>query len=178
MTAIPGSWIENLPEEDDDLVAHIIILLREICKTSQIKNEMKASSQTASNTTGSPGGSAQEIQQTNGHHQLASHHLRRDLIRLTGNLCFKNRSIQDKVRILEGIPLIMESCNIDDANPFMQQWALFTIRNLCDGNLKNQKEIAKLEKLGVADSPVLRSMGLSAVEDDQGKIRLIQDREQ
>nr|XP_045007964.1 ataxin-10 isoform X2 [Jaculus jaculus] len=39
------------------------------------------------------------------------------LIRLIGNLCYKNKENQDKVNELDGIPLILDSCHIDDSNP-------------------------------------------------------------
>jgi len=39
------------------------------------------------------------------------------LIRLIGNLCYKNKDNQDKVSELDGIPLILDSCSIDDSNP-------------------------------------------------------------
>ncbi|XP_021566639.1 ataxin-10 [Carlito syrichta] len=39
------------------------------------------------------------------------------LIRLIGNLCYKNKDNQDKVNELDGIPLILDSCTIDDNNP-------------------------------------------------------------
>ncbi|XP_014379165.2 ataxin-10 isoform X1 [Alligator sinensis] len=39
------------------------------------------------------------------------------LIRLIGNLCYKNKENQDKVYLLDGIPLILDNCSIDDNNP-------------------------------------------------------------
>ncbi|XP_026723750.1 ataxin-10 [Athene cunicularia] len=39
------------------------------------------------------------------------------LIRLIGNLCYKNKKNQDKVYELDGIPLILDNCSIDDNNP-------------------------------------------------------------
>ncbi|EHB13221.1 Ataxin-10 [Heterocephalus glaber] len=41
------------------------------------------------------------------------------LIRLIGNLCYKNKDNQDKVNELDGIPLILDSCSIDDSNPWL-----------------------------------------------------------
>ncbi|XP_013921556.1 PREDICTED: ataxin-10-like [Thamnophis sirtalis] len=39
------------------------------------------------------------------------------LIRLIGNLCYRNKGNQDKVYELNGIPLILDNCSIDDNNP-------------------------------------------------------------
>ncbi|XP_068162812.1 ataxin-10 isoform X2 [Antennarius striatus] len=43
------------------------------------------------------------------------------LIRLIGNLCHGNASNQNKVRDLDGIPLILDNCNVDSNNPFFSE---------------------------------------------------------
>ncbi|XP_064510111.1 ataxin-10 isoform X3 [Pseudopipra pipra] len=92
------------------------------------------------------------------------------LIRLIGNLCYKNKENQDKVYELEGIPLILDNCSIDDNNPFVNQWAVFAIRNLTEQNERNQELIAGLEEQGLAEGSALGSMGL---EMDKQEGRLI-----
>lgn len=98
--------------------------------------------------------------------------VKRSIIRVIGNICFENENVQNRVRLKGGIPLILESCKIDDDNPLIQQWAIFALRNLCQNNLENQAEVAKFEKVGIADSPVLKSMGLTVVENEKGKMSL------
>ncbi|XP_053574983.1 ataxin-10 [Bombina bombina] len=93
------------------------------------------------------------------------------LIRLIGNLCYENKENQDKIYQLEGIPLILDNCSIDDNNPFLNQWAVFAIRNITEHNERNQELIAKLEHYGLADSSVLENMGLH-VEERDGKLVL------
>uniref|UniRef100_A0A667H0B3 Ataxin-10 n=1 Tax=Lynx canadensis TaxID=61383 RepID=A0A667H0B3_LYNCA len=82
------------------------------------------------------------------------------LIRLIGNLCYKNKDNQDKVNELDGIPLILDSCSIDDSNPFLTQWVVYAIRNLTEDNSQNQDLIAKMEQQGLADASLLKKMGL------------------
>ncbi|XP_053109405.1 ataxin-10 isoform X2 [Hemicordylus capensis] len=89
------------------------------------------------------------------------------LIRLIGNLCYKNKANQDKVYELDGIPLILDNCSIDDNNPFVSQWAVYTIRNLTEHNERNQELIAQMEQQGLADNAVLESMGLKVEKQDQ-----------
>ena len=36
-------------------------------------------------------------------------------------------------------------CSLVQRNPFGKEWAVLAIRNLCDNNLENQAEIAKLQ---------------------------------
>ncbi|XP_044533720.1 ataxin-10 [Gracilinanus agilis] len=89
------------------------------------------------------------------------------LIRLIGNLCYKDRNNQDKVYQLDGIPLILDSCSIDDNNPFLNQWAVYAIRNLTEQNKRNQELIAKMENRGLADTALLKKMGLEVKQQDR-----------
>ncbi|CAN2387207.1 Spinocerebellar ataxia type 10 protein domain [Pristimantis euphronides] len=93
------------------------------------------------------------------------------LIRLIANLCYRNRENQDKISQLDGIPLILDNCSIDDNNPFLNQWAIYAIRNLTEHNEKNQELIASMERQGLADTSVLEHMGLH-VEERDGKLIL------
>ncbi|XP_029896836.1 ataxin-10 isoform X2 [Aquila chrysaetos chrysaetos] len=88
------------------------------------------------------------------------------LIRLIGNLCYKNKENQDKVYELDGIPLILDNCSIDDNNPFVNQWAVYAIRNLTEQNERNQELIAQMEEKGLADNSALESMGLEIEKRD------------
>ncbi|XP_045408749.1 ataxin-10 [Lemur catta] len=81
------------------------------------------------------------------------------LIRLLGNLCYKNKDNQDKVNELDGIPLILDSCNIDDSNPFLTQWVVYAVRNLTEDNSENQDFIANMEDQGLADASLLKKIG-------------------
>ncbi|XP_056661008.1 ataxin-10-like [Monodelphis domestica] len=91
------------------------------------------------------------------------------LIRLIGNLCYKDKNNQDKVYQLDGIPLILDSCSMDDNNPFLKEWAVYAIRNLTEQNKRNQELIAKMENHGLADTAMLKKMGLE-VEQRDGKL--------
>ncbi|KAG9491269.1 hypothetical protein GDO78_006573 [Eleutherodactylus coqui] len=93
------------------------------------------------------------------------------LIRLIANLCYKNKENQDKIYQLDGIPLILDNCSIDDNNPFLNQWAIYAIRNLTEHNEKNQELIAGMQHQGLADTSLLESMGLH-VEERDGRLLL------
>uniref|UniRef100_A0A8C3K353 Ataxin-10 n=1 Tax=Calidris pygmaea TaxID=425635 RepID=A0A8C3K353_9CHAR len=88
------------------------------------------------------------------------------LIRLIGNLCYKNKENQNKVYELDGISLILDNCSIDDNNPFVNQWAVYAIRNLTEQNERNQELIAQMEEKGLADNFALESMGLEIEKRD------------
>ncbi|XP_044735528.1 ataxin-10 [Chrysoperla carnea] len=95
------------------------------------------------------------------------------LIRVVGNLCWKNTENQNLVRELEGIQLLLDCCNIDARNPFIIQWVIFAVRNLCEGNPDNQKLIAGMTKAKTVDSETLQKMGIVLNDDSANKIGII-----
>uniref|UniRef100_A0AAY4BM82 Ataxin-10 n=1 Tax=Denticeps clupeoides TaxID=299321 RepID=A0AAY4BM82_9TELE len=88
------------------------------------------------------------------------------LVRLVGNLCHGNSNNQNKLRELDGIPLILDNCSIDSNNPFISQWAVFAIRNILERNAENQSLVQALKRQGVADDSALREMGFQVEERD------------
>ncbi|KAK2490178.1 hypothetical protein MC885_002451 [Smutsia gigantea] len=66
------------------------------------------------------------------------------------------KATQCHVNELDGIPLILDSCSIDD---ILTQWAVYAIRNLTEDNSQNQDLIAKMEEQGLADASLLKKMG-------------------
>nr|XP_056718700.1 ataxin-10 [Euleptes europaea] len=89
------------------------------------------------------------------------------LIRLIANLCYRNKANQDKVYELDGIPLILDNCSIDDNNPFISQWAVYAIHNLTEQNERNQELISQMEQQGLVDSSFLEKRGLKVEKEDQ-----------
>jgi len=89
-------------------------------------------------------------------------------------MCYRHAANQNKVRELEGIPLLLDHCNVDDQNPYICQWAIFAIRNLLENNKENQNIVSSMDPRGLADSSRLRQFGVEAVELDNGRIKLVQ----
>nr|KAG5706057.1 hypothetical protein BaRGS_028166 [Batillaria attramentaria] len=94
--------------------------------------------------------------------------LRRDLVRIIGNMSFRNKENQDLVRTVGGIPLILEQAVIDDRNPFITQWTEMAVRNLCEGNLENVKVIKDLKIQGIANpTELLNRFGVTVDVDGE-----------
>ena len=53
----------------------------------------------------------------------------------------------------------------------ISQWAVFAIRNLCEGNFENQRIISQFEKQGIVEDTTLLHDGIN-VELKDGKIRV------
>ncbi|XP_022913919.1 ataxin-10 [Onthophagus taurus] len=94
------------------------------------------------------------------------------LIRLIGNMCWKHIGNQHEVRELEGIPLLLDCCNMDARNPLIIQWIVYALRNLCENNLENQKAISSITKLGVVDSETLNEIGITLSDDGSNCIKI------
>ena len=108
----------------------------------------------------------------------ASEGRKAQLIRLLGNLCHRCRSAQDEVRKEEGgLVLVLNHCNVDSSNPFLREWALFCIRNLCEGNEENQRVVGEVQVQEVVQTSILKEAGLRAkmVEggEEGGRARVI-----
>ncbi|KAJ1673010.1 hypothetical protein EV182_006056 [Spiromyces aspiralis] len=73
---------------------------------------------------------------------------KRDLIRILGNLAYRNRAVQDTVRTYrEGLVLIMDHCTIDENHPFVKEYAVVAIRNLLEDNPENQRILNSMQPL-------------------------------
>ena len=67
------------------------------------------------------------------------------------------RSAQDAVREVGGLGVLLSHCNVDSSYPFLREWALLAVRNVCEGNEENQRSIEALKpqvrrKLGAAQT--------------------------
>ncbi|ORY41091.1 hypothetical protein BCR33DRAFT_353027 [Rhizoclosmatium globosum] len=95
-------------------------------------------------------------------------------IKVLSNLSYKCKEGQDEVRRTGGIPVILNHCHIDDAQPFVKEYAVFAIRNLCEGNLENQKLIESMEVIGLPEgqNEGLAAHGVRAGLSDDGRVRI------
>jgi len=96
--------------------------------------------------------------------------LKKDLIRLIGNMAYHNKENQDMVRILEGIPLILDQTSIDCHNPYITQWVVLAVRNLLENNPTNREVLSGMTLQGMSGHmESLRDMGVET-ELKGGKI--------
>lgn len=103
--------------------------------------------------------------------------LRRDLVRIIGNLAYQNKANQDVIRTElggVGIPLLFEHTNIDLRNPFIQEWAKLALTNVVRDNEENVKFVSSLKLQGTVDpSGILRDCGL-VLETNGNKVIITQ----
>ncbi|GBB96696.1 hypothetical protein RclHR1_02810014 [Rhizophagus clarus] len=107
-------------------------------------------------------------------HQQASSEfkfIKRDIVRIIGNMAYENKIVQDEVRELGGIPLILNQCNIDDNNPYIREYAIFALRNLLINNPENQELVEQLTPIETVQHPALQDIGIMTELGQDGKIK-------
>ncbi|KAH7890707.1 spinocerebellar ataxia type 10 protein domain-containing protein [Phlebopus sp. FC_14] len=72
-------------------------------------------------------------------------YLKRDLVRLLGILCHKDKKVQDSIRDNDGITVIMNMCVVDERNPYLREHAIFTLHNLLEENQENQAVVNSIQ---------------------------------
>ena len=65
-----------------------------------------------------------------------------------------------QIREINGIELLLDCSPVDGKNPFISQWVLFAIRNICLGNPDNQAVIYSISKDGKMDKKLLEDVGV------------------
>ncbi|ODQ53900.1 hypothetical protein SAICODRAFT_34512 [Saitoella complicata NRRL Y-17804] len=102
--------------------------------------------------------------------------VKRDTVRLLSTLCYKSRFVQDEVRRLHGIELVLSQCNVDDDNPYLREHAVLCVRNLLEENTDNQALVAEMEAIKVMPSEALEGTGITPVVGTDGKVKLQVDK--
>ncbi|ODQ49922.1 hypothetical protein SAICODRAFT_28070 [Saitoella complicata NRRL Y-17804] len=97
--------------------------------------------------------------------------VKRDAVKLLGTLCYRSQSVQDEIRRLHGVELILSQCNVDDDNPYLREHAVFCVRNLLEDNADNQALVAEMEAIKTLPSEALEGTGITPVILD-GKVKL------
>lgn len=82
-----------------------------------------------------------------------------------------NESIQNEIRELHALEIILANCSIDINNPFVNQRAILCLRYLLANNIANQDFIAKLEAKEAVQTDALKEAGYE-VDITEGKVKL------
>ncbi|KAF8422649.1 hypothetical protein EV426DRAFT_161305 [Tirmania nivea] len=73
-------------------------------------------------------------------------HIKKFCVLLLTNLSWKNNDVKDLVRERGGLTAVLNQCIVDDDNPFIREYAILCVRNLLEGNVRNQKVVSNLER--------------------------------
>lgn len=85
---------------------------------------------------------------------------RRDLVAVIANCLHGRKQVQDEIRQLNGIMLLLQQCVIDEGNPYLREWGLLAVKNLLEENEENQKEVSELQMQEPILTPEVAELGL------------------
>lgn len=98
-------------------------------------------------------------------------HVKSIIIEILAYLTVDQKPIQEKLRTLHAMEVILSSCIIDENNPFMKERAILCLRYALANNVENQKLVSQLEAKNTADESVLQEVGYE-VEMVDGKMAI------
>ncbi|XP_062209639.1 uncharacterized protein LOC133911423 [Phragmites australis] len=99
---------------------------------------------------------------------------RRDLVSVIANCLHGRKRVQDEVRQLNGIMLLLQQCVVDEENPYLREWGLLAVKNLLEGNEVNQKEVSELEMQEPVITPEIANIGLKVeIDNETGRPKLV-----
>ncbi|KAJ2552899.1 Ataxin-10 [Coemansia sp. RSA 1933] len=95
---------------------------------------------------------------------------KRDLIQIIGNLAYKNTRMQDLMRELDGLSLVLDNMRIDDNHPFIKEYAIVALKWLLENNQASHDYVRSIEDGKPVLDPSISTSGLQVNMDDKGKI--------
>lgn len=108
------------------------------------------------------------------HQQQAYAGYRADLIAVLSNFLCEDKSMQVDVMAAGGVEVLLNNCNLDDTAPLAREWALWSIRNMCQGNEDVQGYIAQFQAVEAVQSEELERMGMELQLDNMtNKLKLV-----
>jgi ataxin-10 len=60
-----------------------------------------------------------------------------------------------QARVKGGLQLILGNCGYDDNNPYLREWSVLALKNLCDQNEENQQYVRDLNPVKVKNNESL-----------------------
>ncbi|KAL4436610.1 hypothetical protein ABPG75_003749 [Micractinium tetrahymenae] len=98
---------------------------------------------------------------------------RSDLLAALANAAHGRREVQAEVGRMGGVELVLAQCQLDRQSPLAREWALWAVRNLCEGNPEAQEAIRQLQLCTTVESEEMKRLGVKLELDEQtGKLRV------
>ncbi|CCE63015.1 hypothetical protein TPHA_0D03820 [Tetrapisispora phaffii CBS 4417] len=94
------------------------------------------------------------------------------IVEIITMLAYGNKEVQDKIRELHGLQLVLSNCMIDDNDPFIKERAIVCIRVLLTENKENQDFVAQLESKKAVQNETLEEAGYEVKVSSDGSVKL------
>ena len=96
---------------------------------------------------------------------------RSDLLSVIANAAHKRPRVQAAVAACGGVELVLSQCQVDETSPLAREWALWAVRNLCEGSEEARTAIQELKACAALDSEELQKAGVKvSVDESSGKL--------
>ena len=98
---------------------------------------------------------------------------RSDLLAVLANAAHKRPAVQAAMQSCGGVELVLAQCQVDDKSPLAREWALWAVRNLCEGSEAARNAITELKAVAALDSEELQKAGVKVTLDEvSGKLKV------
>lgn len=94
------------------------------------------------------------------------------IVEILTMLTYQRREVQDKIRELHGLELVLSNCVIDDNDPFIKERSVVCIKFLLQDNKPNQDFVAQLEAKKAVQDDTLSQAGYEVKIDSAGGLKL------
>ncbi|KAG7671075.1 hypothetical protein Ndes2526B_g01149 [Nannochloris sp. 'desiccata'] len=96
---------------------------------------------------------------------------RSDILSVIANAAHKRPVVQAAVSACGGVELVLAQCQVDEQSPLAREWALWAVRNLCEGSEEARNAIQELKACAAVDSEELQKAGVKVTLDEKnGKL--------
>ncbi len=96
---------------------------------------------------------------------------RSDILSVIANAAHKRPHVQAAVSACGGVELVLSQCQVDEKSPLAREWALWAVRNLCEGSEEARTAIQELKACAAVDSEELQKAGVKVkLDEESGKL--------
>jgi ataxin-10 len=96
---------------------------------------------------------------------------RSDVLSVIANASHKRPHVQAAVSACGGVELVLAQCQVDEKSPLAREWALWAVRNLCEGSEEARNAIKELKACAAVDCEELQKAGVKVTLDEKsGKL--------
>ncbi|GAB4823120.1 hypothetical protein N2152v2_010166 [Parachlorella kessleri] len=100
---------------------------------------------------------------------------RSDILSVLANAAYGRPSVKAELQALGGVELILTQCQMDRQSPLAREWALWGVRNLCEGNEAAQAAIRELQLCTALETEETRQLGVKLeLDKSSGRLRVVQ----
>ncbi|KAL5712974.1 hypothetical protein ACHQM5_015094 [Ranunculus cassubicifolius] len=85
---------------------------------------------------------------------------RRDIVATIAHCLHKRKYAQDEIRRRDGIVLLLQQGVVDEDNPHLREWGIWSQRAMLEGNEENMRFVSELQAQEAVDAPELLGLGL------------------